>query len=277
MEDSMALAERVILFVVDGMRPDGMLQADAPTMRQMAASGAATCTARTVMPSITLPCHMSMFHGLPPEVHGVTTNAWEPFPDGQAPGIIEVVRDARKQAASFYTWEQLRDLSRPGSLAYSHFLDIYYPSSENIDLAIARLATDYLVSARPDFTFIYLGLTDEIGHRYGWMSAEYLQAIAVADQAMAHVFARLEAAGMAESTACLLTSDHGGHGHGHGDDCVEDMTIPWVLSGPGVKPGATLSSAVKIYDTAPTIAALLGLPIPKEWQGQPLVEAWEEK
>ncbi|MBE0699237.1 MAG: alkaline phosphatase family protein [Anaerolineaceae bacterium] len=271
----MALAERVILFVVDGMRPDGMLQADTPTMRRMVDTGAATFAAQTVMPSITLPCHISMFHGLPPEVHGVTTNAWEPFPDGPVPGIIEVVRDARKQAASFYTWEQLRDLSRPGSLAYSHFLDIYYPSSENIDLAIARLAADYLVSARPDFTFIYLGLTDEVGHRYGWMSAEYLHAISVADQAIAHVFERLEAAGMAGTTACLLTSDHGGHGHGHGEDCADDMAIPWILSGPGVKHGAKLSTAVKIYDTAPTIAALLGLPIPREWQGQPVVEAWE--
>jgi predicted AlkP superfamily pyrophosphatase or phosphodiesterase len=271
----MALAERVILFVVDGMRPDGMLQAQAPTMQRMAAEGAAALAAQTVMPAITLPCHVSMFHGLPPSLHGVTTNAWEPFPDGPVPGIVEVVRDARKQAAFFYTWEQLRDLTRPGSLAYSHFLDIYYPSAENIDLAIARLAADYLVSARPDFTFIYLGLTDEIGHRYGWMSPEYLQAISVADQAMAHVFARLEKAGMLEGSACLLMADHGGHGHGHGDDCAEDINIPWIITGPGIRRGAALPDTVKIYDTAPTIAALLGLPIPQEWQGRAVTEAWE--
>jgi predicted AlkP superfamily pyrophosphatase or phosphodiesterase len=275
MEDSMALAERVILFVVDGMRPDGMLKANAPVMQRMVETGASALAAQSVMPAITLPCHVSMFHGVPPEVHGVTTNAWEPFPHGPVPGIIEVVRDARKKPAAFYTWEQLRDLSRPGSLAYSHFLDIYSPSSENIDLSIARLAADYLVSARPDFTFIYLGLTDEVGHRHGWMSAEYLEAIAIADEAMAQVFARLEAAGMVEGTVSLLLADHGGHGHGHGEECAEDLTIPWVIRGPGIRRGLKLSTAVRIFDTAPTVAALLGLPCPQEWQGRAVVEAWE--
>ena len=272
----MALAERVILFVVDGMRPDGMLQAQAPTMHRMLAEGASTLAARSVMPAITLPCHISMFHGVPPEVHGVTTNAWEPFPGGPIPGIFDLVRDSHKQPASFYTWEQLRDLSRPGSLAHAHFIDIYYPAAENVDLAIARAAADYLVSARPDFTFIYLGLTDEVGHRYGWMSPQYLEAISTADAAIAHVFSRLEEAGLAHDTACLLTADHGGHGHGHGEDCPEDMTIPWVLTGPGIKRGAQLSTPVRIYDTAPTIAHLLGLHIPADWQGQAVTEAWEE-
>jgi predicted AlkP superfamily pyrophosphatase or phosphodiesterase len=275
MEDSMALAERVILFVVDGMRPDALLMANAPVMRKLIETGASALDAQSVMPAITLPCHVSMFHGLPPEVHGVTTNAWEPFPGGPVPGIIEVVRDARKHPAAFYTWEQLRDLSRPGSLAYSHFLDIYYPSGENVDLAIARRAADYLVNVRPDFTFLYLGLTDEIGHRYGWMSPEYLEAIAVADEAMAHVFTRLEEAGLAENTTCLLTADHGGHGHGHGEECPEDLTIPFILSGAGIRRGLKLSTPVRIYDTAPTIAALLGLSIPQQWQGRAITEAWE--
>jgi predicted AlkP superfamily pyrophosphatase or phosphodiesterase len=271
----MAVAERMILFVVDGMRPDGMLQAQAPTMQRMLETGASSLSAQSVMPSITLPSHVSMFHGLPPEVHGVTTNTWEPFLGGPVPGIFELVRDSGKHCASFYTWEPLRDLSRPGSLAYSCFRDIYFPCSEDIDLSIARLAADYLVRNRPDFTFIYLGLTDEVGHRYGWMSPEYLQAISTADAAITHVLDRLADSGLAQETACLLLSDHGGHGHGHGDDCAEDMTIPWVLTGPGVKRGARLSTPVKIYDTAPTVARLMGLPAPQEWLGQAVAEAWE--
>src|SRR2546425_7094759 len=32
-------------------------------------------------------------------------------------------------------------------------------------------------------------------------------------------------------------SDHGGHGRSHGTEVGEDMRIPWVIAGPGVRAG----------------------------------------
>jgi predicted AlkP superfamily pyrophosphatase or phosphodiesterase len=269
----MQTAERVVLIVVDGMRPEGMLQAGTTGMRRLGKMGASSLSAQTIMPSVTLPTHMSMFHGVLPEVHGVTSNEWKPMPDGAVPGIIDLVRREKRKAAAFYTWEQLRDLSRPGSLVYSSFVNIYGPDGADSDRAISRLAADYLVREQPDFTFIYLGLTDEVGHRYGWLSKEYLQAIAGADEATAHVLRTLESAGLLASTAVLLTADHGGHERAHGTEMPEDMTLPWVLAGTGVKQGYSITTPVRIYDTAPTIAYLLGLPIPSTWQGQPILDA----
>jgi len=52
-----------------------------------------------------------------------------------------------------------------------------------------------------------------------------------------------------------------------------DMTIPWITSGPGIIPGA-LTSTVHTYDTAATAAFILGLPIPPEWDGVPVYEAF---
>ncbi len=266
-------ADRVLLFVVDGMRPDGMLQANTPTMQGLMARGAATLTAQTVLPSITLPTHMSMFRGVPPETHGVFSNLYLATAEEPVPGIIEVVREAKRRPAAFYTWEQLRDLSRPGALVYSAFIDIYGPHGQGSDGAIARLAAEYIAQHRPDFTFIYLGETDEIGHRYGWLSPEYLAAIARADAAIAHVLDRLEKDRLLERSAVLVTADHGGHDHGHGSDAAEDMTVPWLLAGAGVKKGYTIGGPLRIYDTAPTIAHLLGLPIPAAWQGRLVLEA----
>ena len=131
-------------------------------------------------------------------------------------------------------------------------------------------------SARPDFTFVYLGLVDELAHRHGWMSEEYFEAMEGADAAVGHVLNRLEEAGLSEKTACLLLSDHGGHEHSHGSDQPEDMTIPWILAGPGIRRGCRLEKPVRIYDTAPTIARLLKLEPPEAWQGQAITEAWEE-
>lgn len=269
------MAERVILFSVDGMRPEGILQTNAPNMQGLMKRGAYSLAAQTVMPSVTLPTHMSMFHGVPPALHGVMSNEWQPQPNGAIPGIIDLVRQAKRKPASFYTWEQLRDLSRPGSLAYAGFIDIYGPEGAASDEAIARLAADYILRERPDFTFIYLGLTDEIGHRYGWLSPEYLGAVAGADAAIGHVLQRLERAGLLEGTAVIVTADHGGHEKAHGSDIPEDMTIPWLIAGPGVKRNTAITGPVRIYDTAPTAARLLGLTAPKSWQGRPVAEAFE--
>lgn len=37
--------------------------------------------AKTVYPSITLPCHMSMFHSVEPNEHGVVGNRYTPSPE----------------------------------------------------------------------------------------------------------------------------------------------------------------------------------------------------
>lgn len=39
-------------------------------------------------------------------------------------------------------------------------------------------ALSFIREEKPDFAFVYLGLTDSAGHQYGWMGEEYLQACA---------------------------------------------------------------------------------------------------
>ena len=72
--------KHVILFLVDGMRPDGLRRADTPFLDEIPPRGAFTYRARSVFPTTTLPCHMSLFHSIPPEVHGIRANTWQPLP-----------------------------------------------------------------------------------------------------------------------------------------------------------------------------------------------------
>lgn len=271
----MEQVERVVLFVVDGMRPDGMLQAQASTMHRLMESGSYTLAAQSVMPSVTLPAHMSMFHGVPPSVHGVTSNEWQPMHGAFIPSILDQARKCGKRPAMFYTWAQLRDLCRPGTLVYSMQIDIYDPADVDSEMEISRQAADYLVRRPPDLAFIYLGMVDETGHRFGWMSSEYLRAIEKADAGMTLVLGALRGAGLLDSTAILLAADHGGHAKGHGSDDPEDLTVPWIASGPGIRNGQALDVPVSIMDTAPTIAHLLGLPIPDAWQGRVVTEIFK--
>lgn len=273
--------QRVLLISIDGLRPDALAPDRTPNLWSLMERGASSLSARTVLPSITLPAHVSMFHSVAPEHHGLFSNIWQPLALQPLPGIMDLVRQAGRLPAAFITWEPLRDLARPGALAHSALVDIYGPYGAESDRRIAEQSAAYLVETNqqgycPDFTFLYLGLTDEIGHRYGWMSSEYLDAVAGADQAAGHICKVLDEAGLLPGTACLVLSDHGGHENYHGTDLAEDMTIPWILAGPGVKQGCKLDGSIGILDTAPTLAHLLRLPIPAAWHGRVVMEALED-
>lgn len=71
---------KVILILVDGMRPDSILECNNSVGEKVLKTAAwKDMKARTVFPSITLPCHMSLFHGVTPQKHGVLTNMYFPM------------------------------------------------------------------------------------------------------------------------------------------------------------------------------------------------------
>jgi arylsulfatase A-like enzyme len=80
----------------------------------------------------------------------------------------------------------------------------------------------------------------------------------------------LDAAGDA---TVLVMSDHGGHERTHGTLLPEDMTIPFILSGKGIASGVTIQKSVIIYDAAPTLAAAMGLPRARQWDGVSLLDS----
>ena len=63
------MSEKVILVLVDGMRPDGMLGCGHPFSAELVSRSSHALDAQTVMPSVTLPCHMSLFHAVDPARH----------------------------------------------------------------------------------------------------------------------------------------------------------------------------------------------------------------
>lgn len=252
----------VILFSIDGMRPDGLMQAHTPAIDTLMDQGAHTLTAQTVMPSSTLPCHSSMFYGCLPERHGITTNTWTPQVK-PVPSVIEVVHQAGGVTASFYNWEQLRDLSPPGFLDASFFLNNC--DRPEGDHELADLAVRWMQGHEFALAFVYFGYVDIAGHNHEWMSDPYIEAIGNADQCIQKV---LDAA--PDSCLIMLTSDHGGHGQSHGTDCDEDMTTPVVLAGLNIPAGVTIDRPVRITDIAPTITQALQLTMPSDWIGSPL-------
>jgi predicted AlkP superfamily pyrophosphatase or phosphodiesterase len=121
--------------------------------------------------------------------------------------------------------------------------------------------------------FIHFPTTDDMGHVYGWLSSEQLSVLFRADQAIGNLLAELDARGLRDETLIIITADHGGHDTTHGSSMPEDMTIPWIAIGAGIQP-IKLTTQVQTVDTAATAAFALGLPIPPEWDGVPIYEAF---
>ena len=163
---------KVILISIDGMRPDGVMQCGNPFVEEMMRMGSYTLTAQTVLPSVTLPCHMSMFHSVPPTRHGIGTNTYTPMVR-PLNGLFEQIAAAGGVSAMYYGWEPLRDVARPGSLKFAGYLNAY--AEDATDGKLTDLALDRMEKSRPDFVFLYMVETDEKGgHDNGWMSPAYL-------------------------------------------------------------------------------------------------------
>ena len=251
---------KVLLILCDGMRADAVEQCAHPYFRKMQADGAWTMKASTVMPSITLPCHVSLFCSVDPSRHGILGNT---YTEQVRPvrGLCEQLSGVGKSCVFFYNWEELRDLTCPGSLIHAHYDSGISLGFETASEQCAAAAIDYLPQYQPDFTFLYLGFPDEAGHKYGWMTDEYLYSVKKCWELIEKVCTVLP-----EEYQVIVTADHGGHDRIHGADIPEDMTIPVLASG-SCFAGRGELPPVNIKDIAPTVAALLGVAADKEWEG----------
>jgi arylsulfatase A-like enzyme len=254
-----ALPRQLVIVSIDGLRGDAA-QAGAPTLLALAQRGAATWRAQTVVPSITLAAHASMLSGDTPGVHGMTWGDWDPrgglIP---VPTILAIAREAGLTTAMVVGKPKLAHLNPPGST------DVFVVCGSDDDVVTRALVE---VHAGTHLVFVHLPDTDLAGHRHGWMTPPYAAALARADAALG----RLVSAA-APTTTFIVTADHGGHGKDHAGATSADVTIPWVIAGPAVRPGQALAGPIRVFDTAPTAAVVLGLPVPASMEGRPVLEA----
>lgn len=256
---------KVLLILADGMRPDGMIACGHPFVQKLMQDCSYTMNAQTVMPSVTLPCHMSLFHSVPPTRHNTLTNDYAPMVR-PVTGLFEQVDRFEGKTASFYDWEQLRDLSRPGTLHFSYMASAKETTGmhKTLKMTLAE-AKRYIPEELPDFAFYYIGLPDEGGHTYGWMSREYIDTVYEAIDAIEQLMAVIP-----ENYRVIITADHGGHERWHGTEEPEDMTIPLFCKGVEFEAGKELEN-INIMDIAPTVTTLLNIPANREWEGHSII------
>ena len=108
---------------------------------------------------------------------------------------------------------------------------------------------------------------------------ERVQAVQAVDRMIAKVRATLTAAGVANDTYIVFSSDNGYHiGEyrllpGKQTAFDTDVRVPLVVVGPGVPAGVTRNQIVQNTDLAPTFEELAGVPVAPTVDGHSLVAA----
>ncbi len=258
--------KRVLILSIDGLRPDAISLAPMYNLLALMKTGAYTLVAQTTFPSSTLPAHASLLLGTCPSQTGVDWNDYDPEKGyAQGTSVLALAKQAGLKTVMIVGKKKLRQLTPPETTDTYLFIN-------DRDTVIADQAAPILKEGF-DLAFIHFALVDGMGHVYGWLSPEQLSVARRADAALATLLTALDEAGLRQDTLVIVTADHGGHDQTHGTRRPEDMTIPWIMFGPGVTPQA-ITAPVFIADTAATAAWALRLSPPADWIGRPVTEAF---
>ncbi|NJD20762.1 MAG: nucleotide pyrophosphatase, partial [Gemmatimonadetes bacterium] len=222
---------KVLLIGIDGVRPDVMAEVPTPNIDSLAAVGAFTATARTVMPSVSGPTWSSMLTGVRPEKHGVVDNDFTGKRYDLFPDFLTRMEQVRPELNTFAVvdWVPLGAApdSSPtlsGRVDVKRVLDGYELGWAQADDSSVALAVDQLAHGDPDALFVYLGNPDEVSHENHSIGAEYREAIALADAHVGRLVAavRSRPTYAAEDWLILVATDHGRTAEGdHGGDTPE--------------------------------------------------------
>jgi len=272
------LFQHVIIIGIDGLSSQGLLKADAPVMHKLIAEGAFKEKARTVLPSSSSSNWSAQILGAGPEITGVTSNDWKPNAKhmtpaatnsvGRSPSIYDIIRQQRPQAEQgvVFHWDDY------GRLLQKEMVN-HYEYAETESKAAVKFA-DYISDKKPMFALLHLDHVDHAGHEIGHMTPAYLKSIAKADSLVGLVLAAIEKAGMKDNTLVMIVADHGGINKGHGGESDEEINIPVIYYGKGVKKGYKIQQPVYQYDVAATVAFIFGLQVPYSWTSRPVKAAF---
>ena len=238
---------RVLAISVDGLNVaalDRLGREGAPNFHRLLDEGAATRNARTEREqTITLPNHTGMLTGRriakERRGHGVTWNDDRPGMTVQkgaghrVASVFNVVHGAGRGTALFSTKAKFSLFDRSWGKAIDRFL------VDEHQAALVRSARRDLVNHDRAFTFLHMSLPDQAGHGYGFMSGEYVAAVARTDALIGKVLATIENhPALARDLVVILTADHGGRGAGHSDPRrLANYRVPFVVWGARVPAG----------------------------------------
>ncbi len=254
----------VVAISVDGFNPRslGVLgAARTPGFQRLKRQGATTRQARTAYEiTKTLPNHTGMMTGrriLSATGHRVTFNednggTLRATAGHYVAGIFDVAHDRGRSTALYTSKDKFRFLVRSWDAKHGAKDRVGVDNGRNkltrFDFADPDvLVSDLVAQLRKDpddLSFLHLALPDAAGHEFGWMSADYLDAVQQTDSQVRRVLSAIAGDPWLKAhTTVVLTADHGGRkgAFNHEDPTLPaDYRVPFMVWGVGVAKGVGL-------------------------------------
>lgn len=291
---------KVLVIGLDGTRIDVverlMEEGRAPTLKRLEDEGYTVPSLLPYAPPEALTLSevgwSSIAAGVWPAKHGVDGYQLNRDP-GQATkngfsDFLTLIEAADPKRRTFLTsdWANigLRENGGPifGEAADDTFATASADSVEAYDAGDEQVTVDTvrLISQKdPDAGFAYYGVIDEVAHLVGSATPAYEAAIERTDARVGRLLAAIRgrSSSRRERWLVLVTTDHGQQAFAfpslvsHGGGTAIERTSFMTVAGFGAPDAPTGQPA--IVDVAPTVLTYLGLPVPANLDGTPLLQA----
>ena len=264
---------RVIIVVLDGLRPDAIDAFDLSNIRAMALNGASTMSARTVSPSCTWPAMTSLLSGVSPETHGIVRDsAHVPKPKTPLLPLPRLLSRAGYPSAVFM--RGLPTLYRGTARLITRrlgFGEARFAGATAQEILMS--ASNALRTQERGLIVMHWADADQAGEGHGWMTEEYGDACRRLDSGVGMLM-KLTSFSTDPRTLVIALADHGGGGvtvNDHAEEHPLNWTIPFMLAGGSVR--RTTLDRAHLLDAPATAAWALGVTPPDVYVGRALVEA----
>ena len=242
------LTRRLWVVILDGLRDD--VANSLPHIADLSTRGVRR-TLHAEFPTFTYPNLTALVTGVPPVYSGVRMNldrAGVPLDS-----LLASADRARTPTFIVSQWDKFSEVLDPRHAGHA-----------------AQVMLDALLSRPPEveLAFIYFGDIDEAGHRYGADSSAYWEAARRGDALLGQLADELDFS----QDVLVALSDHGHRASGgHGGVEPEVRSALFLAAGSGLRSGVVLRPA-RMRDVCVTLAALLGLPPPRDNLGVPMLD-----
>jgi len=260
--------KKLLIIGIDGCRPDALLKAKTPHLRELIRDGAFSDRAQTGDITVSGPGWSSMLTGVWREKHGIRDNKFEGANFGEYPHFFRRLKERWPHAytASIVNWAPINErIVRDADLA------VILPK----DSQVAEQAARVLRERDPDAVFVHFDEVDAAGHKHGFHPtvAPYIAAIEQTDIYLGQLLEGIRRRNTyaREDWLILVSTDHGGSDKGHGKNIPEHRTIFVIVSGRSAARG-TMEPAPAIVDVAATALTHLGIALDRQWHldGKPV-------